>query len=377
MQNQSLKFNLLAALTGLVLVGMPACSQDAWQQFQDHATAVFEKANPFVVGITVKPQPPLFPSFSIGELDSESNLERVFGDEESISAESVHSLYNRKRVATGIVVDRGGYILTTGSILRSVTPEYTTVTLSNGVVLPATPVAQDSMSNLALFKVDRIFDDAPVFGNSQDLSIGSVVLAITRPYGRSNSLYMGLVSNLEQELGQARYESLIQTSVPLHPGSIGSPLLNFKGEVVGMLSTTQKQSSWPELSFAIPSEILEHIARELIQHGQVTRGFIGAWVNPLTPEIRLTRSIPEEVQGVIVRKVSPGDPAERAGIIAGDVITKFNDKVIGTYQELIWQTALAGPGNEIPVEIWRDGELRTLLVGLERFVLPSEIPKQP
>jgi serine protease Do len=144
-----------------------------------------------------------------------------------------------------------------------------------------------------------------------------------------------------------------------------------------MLSTTQKQSSWPELSFAIPSEILEHIARELIQHGQVTRGFIGAWVNPLTPEIRLTRSIPEEVQGVIVRKVSPGDPAERAGIIAGDVITKFNDKVIGTYQELIWQTALAGPGNEIPVEIWRDGELRTLLVGLERFVLPSEIPKQP
>ncbi len=80
---------------------------------------------------------------------------------------------------------------------------------------------------------------------------------------------------------------------------------------------------------------------------------------------------------MIVRKVSPGDPAERAGIIAGDVITKFNDKVIGTYQELIWQTALAGPGNEIPVEIWRDGELRTLLVGLERFVLPSEIPKQP
>lgn len=375
MQNQSLKFSLLTAMAGLVLVGMPARSQDAWQQFQDHATAVFEKANPFVVGIAVKPQPPLFPSFETRGLDSDSALERVLSDDGNSPSEAIQSPYNRKRVATGFVVDRGGYILTTGSILRSVTPEYTTVTLSNGVVLPATPVAQDSMSNLALFKVDHTFDDAPIFGNSQDLRIGSVVLAITRPYGRSNSLYMGLVSNLEQELGQARYESLIQTSVPLHPGSIGSPLLNFKGEVVGMLSTTQKQSSWPELSFAIPSEILEHIARDLIQHGQVTRGFIGAWVNPLTPEVRLAKNIPEEIRGVIVRKVSPGDPAERAGIQAGDVITKFNDKEISTYQELIWQTALAGPGNEIPVEIWREGELRTVLVGLERFVLPAEIPK--
>ncbi len=375
MQIQTVKLNLLAALIGLGLLGIPARSQDAWQQFQDQATEVFEKANSFVVGVAVKPQPPLFPSFGVIGLDSDSALERVLSEEENLAGSPVQSLYSRKRVATGFIIDRGGYILTTGSILRSVTPEYTTVTLSNGVVLPATPVAQDSMSNLALFKVDRTFDDAPIFGNSQDLRIGSVVLAITRPYGRSNSLYMGLISNMGQELGQARYESLIQTSVPLHPGSIGSPLLNFKGEVVGMLSTTQKQSSWPELSFAIPSEILEHIARELIQHGYVTRGFIGAWVNPLTPEIRLTKGIPEEIQGVIVRKVSPGDPAERAGIQAGDVITKFNDKEISTYQELIWQTALAGPGNEIPVEIWREGELRIALVELERFVHPSDIPK--
>lgn len=377
MLNQRVNTIVHVALSGLLLAGVSAYPQDAWQQFQGHATAVFEKANPFVVGISVKPQPPLFPSFTVNGLDSDSALERVLNDEKNSPTEAVQSPNNRKRVATGIVVDRGGYILTTGSILRSVTPEYATVTLSNGIVLSATPIAQDSMSNLAIFKVDRTFENAPVFGDSQNLSIGSVVLAITRPYGRSNSLYMGLVSNLSQELGQARYESLIQTSVPLHPGSIGSPLLNFKGEVVGMLSTTQKQSSWPELSFAIPSEILEHVARELIQYGYVTRGFIGAWVNPMTPEIRREKAIPEDVEGVVVRKVSPGDPADRAGIHAGDLITKFNDREIRTYQELIWQTALAGPGSEIPVEIWREGEQKTLLVELDRFVHPSEMPNHP
>ena len=377
---------LLGVLGYLVILGLsPSQAKSPWQEMEQQTQTIFERVSPCVVGISVSPKimrsSPIDPS----TLSPESALREAFSSSQEGFKDQLDSLFHRERIASGLVVDPQGYILTTGSILRSATSESVFVTLVNGKVLSATHIAQDPHSNLALFKVDDFFEDVPKFGKSQDLRIGSFVMAITRPYGRDNSFFMGTVSNLGQMLGQTRYENLIQTSIPLHPGSIGSPIMNDRGEIVGLLSATQKQSSWPELSFAIPSEMLSVITRELITEGNVSRGFLGVKILPLTNQLRqeknlppalveVLKEIPESLQGVLVTRLIPGGPAGEAGIEANDIIIGFNGEGIRTYQQLIWQTALVEPGKEIPVEVWRKGETLTYPVKLDRFIRPPEAP---
>ncbi len=360
-----------------ILVSLGRASAVApWELLGEQGRAVFEKASPAVVGITIRPQhrevqlvdPSLLP-------DPKGQIHAAGARPERAREEYLNSLFQAKeRLATGLVIDGSGYILTTSSALRDATNESAWVTLADGLVLSATLMARDSYTNLAVLKVDHPFDHVAVFGRSRDLAIGTPIFAITRPYGRSNSLFAGVVSNLGQELGQTRYENLIQTSVPLHPGSIGSPILNFDGEVLGMLSTTQKQSSWPELSFAIPSDMLEYISREIVSHGSVTRGFLGVWVHPLTSKERQKHQLPSSLLGVRVTRLQPQGPAEKAGIQEGDVITHFNGHPIHSYQQLIWQTAIATPGSDIPIEVWRQGERAVFQVSLQKFTVVPEKP---
>lgn len=356
---------------GLFLLTSLPVAGDAspWERLANQAQAVFEKASPCVVGITARRNRPQKEMVDPDLIPKNLKVYSVDTRREEDWEEYVYSMFQPKEIlATGLVIHSDGYILTTGSAIHDATMESAWVTLADGLVLSATLMARDPLTNLAVLKVDHHFDNVAVFGRSRDLAVGSFVLGITRPYGRSNSLFLGMVSNLGQDLGQARYEDLIQTSIPLHPGSIGSPIFNFDGEVLGMLSTTQKQSSWPELSFAIPSDMLEYISREILSHGSVTRGFLGVWVHPLTAKERRKHQLPSSLQGVRVTRVEPQGPAEKAGLQEGDIITSFNEHPIRSYQQLIWQTAIAPLDTDIPITVWRQGREETFQVILEEFV---------
>ena len=367
----------IAVFTNLLtLLGLPSIrAASAWNGIEEHAQSIFERINPFVVGVTVKPQPKESLAIDLSTVGSGRTIQSVVTSPEGGWKEYLKTLRQRERIATGLIVHPEGYILTTASVIRSLTSESALITLADGTVAPATPVAQDPFTNLAMLKVDREFDKALNFGDSDRLKIGSVVLGVARPYGRANSLFMGIVSNVRQELGQTRYEDLIQTSVPLHPGSIGGALVNQDGEVVGMLSTTQKQESWPELSFAIPSRMLQFVTEEMITHGSVTRGFLGVWVYPLTPELRQEKQLPPTLQGVMVTKLVPEGPAARGGLELGDVITHFNKKEIRSYQQLIYQTAVARPGEAIPVRAWRAGKIQDYAVTLAELSRGPQPPR--
>lgn len=364
-----LLFSGLFLLSGLQQVS----ATSPWMLIEIQAQEVFEKVSPCVVGIIVKPAEKI-QVVDPGLLPPDSLVQSVSASREEAWDDYLDSLFSRERLATGLVVNASGYILTTASVIRSVTNEKVSVLLTDGIVLSATPVAVDEYTNLAILKVDHQFNQVPSFGNSSDLKIGSFVLAITRPYGRSNSFFTGTISNLGQELGLTVYENLIQTSVPLHPGSIGSPILNLHGEILGILSTTQKQSSWPELSFAIPSDMLSFITHEVISKGSITRGFLGVYVSPLTHEIRTEKDLPKELQGVYVTNLIENGPAQKAGILPGDIITQFNNHDIYSYQQLVWQTAVAPQGQGVEVQVWRGGEEIAFLVSLQKLTQAHENP---
>jgi len=367
-----------AVVLGLfTLASLPrAWAAAPWEKMEEQAQAVFGQASSYVVGITVRPSRQPVQTVDPSLLSPDIKVLSVGTLQDLDREEYLSSLFPAKeKLATGLVVGSSGYILTTGSAIRDATTESAWVTLADGHELPATLMARDPYTNLAMLKVDHHFDNVAVFAKSRDLQIGTRILGITRPYGRSNSLFQGMISNLGQELGRTRYENLIQTTLPLHPGSIGSPILNFEGEVLGMLCTTQKQSSWPELSFAIPSDMLAFISREILSQGSVTRGFLGVWIHPLTHKIRQENELPPTLEGVLVTRLEPQGPAETAGVRRGDVITSFNGHPIKSYQQLIWQTAIATPGAEIPIQVWRQGEPAAFQVTLQEFSFPPERPR--
>jgi S1-C subfamily serine protease len=351
---------LFAAMT------MSAAAEPAWKDIGQRAQELFKQVSPYVVGVTVRPR-----QRAPETIDPTKTIQLV-GDQDSDSWKDIlDSQFRKDKVATGFIVSENGYILTTGSVLQSATGEQVHVTLHSGTILQATPVAEDDMTNLTILQVDRKFENVPSFAEAGATHIGMPVLAVTRPYGRSNSLFFGVVSNMEQELGQTRYENLIQTSLALHPGSIGGPILNFDGDIVGMLSTTQKQSSWPELSFAIPADMLSYVTREMITRGSVTRGFLGLWVFPLTHELRHDKNLPSQLDGVYVTRLFEDGAAHRADIRESDVITHFDGKPVTSYQQFIWHTAITPPGSTVPIRLWRNGETLEVPVTLEKMQKPT------
>jgi S1-C subfamily serine protease len=359
-----------AVLIALGAVGNSSAAASAWQEIENQSQQVFNQNKNIVVGITVKPvrtESNISPNL-LAPTDTATTTQ---SQKTNPAERFMDELFLRERVATGLVVSHEGHILTTGSVVRSSTRESIAVTLADGAILPATPVARDTYTNLAVLKVDKMFEEIPRFGHSRDLAPGSMLLCIARPYGRTNSLFFGMTSNVMQEIGHSRYENLLQTTVPLHPGSIGSPVFNFKGEIVGMLSATQKQSSWPELSFAIPSEMLSYITQQILAHGEITRGFLGLWVKPVSTDDRKEKILPEEVDGVMITRLLEGGPAEEAGLRVGDILTHFNTHPVVSTQQLIWQTAITPPGEVIPVDVWRNGESRKVAVKLALFFDPS------
>ncbi len=285
------------------------------------------------------------------------------GDSETISRwnPDMKSLRMTSGQGSGIIVSEDGYILTNQHVLES--DAEIQVYLADNRVLPAKVVGLDRTTDLALLKVDAQ-DLLPItWGDSDDLDVGSPVWAVGSPFGLAGSVSFGILSGKHRldlnanpqyrgsrERITSRYSDLMQSDVAVNPGNSGGPLVNGKGELIG-INTAIVGESYRGVSFSIPSRIAREVLDQFLAHGRVRRGWVGV---ELAMEI-----IPEREDTkprVVVRVVAPNSPAERAGIYPGDRITEFNGQPVVDVQQLIESIRTTPADSVIQLKIDRDGE---------------------
>jgi serine protease Do len=243
-----------------------------------------------------------------------------------------------------------------------------TVTLADQQVYQARVVGRDAKTDLAVLKIDpkQSLPVAPM-GNSTELKVGEWVVAIGNPFGLSHSVTAGIVSAKGRVIGAGPYDDFIQTDAPINPGNSGGPLFNMQGEMVGI--NTAIIASGQGIGFAIPIDLAKPLIPQLVNTGEVSRGYMGVSIQSITPELSKALKL-EERQGALVSEVVPNGPAAKAGIRQGDVIVDFNGEAIKGSHDLPTVVAKTPIGKEVTVTLRRDGKSQKVAVTVGK--LPSE-----
>ena len=215
-------------------------------------------------------------------------------------------------------------------------------------------VGRDPKTDLAIVKIERSSDLHPLtLGNSEDLKVGSWVVAIGSPFGLEQTVTAGIVSAKGRVIGSGPYDNFIQTDASINPGNSGGPLVNMKGEVIGI--NTAIIPNGQGIGFAIPINTAKEIVPQLEEKGHVTRGWLGVSIQEVTPALAKSFDLKEK-QGALVAQVVSGGPAEKAGIEQGDVILGFDGKEIAESKDLPRIVASTPVGKTVTVKLLRNGK---------------------
>ncbi len=254
---------------------------------------------------------------------------------------------------SGVVIHEDGYIVTNNHVIGN--GMKVEIHFSDRSTLIADIMGRDPDTDLALLKVHaaRKFPSA-VFGDSGTVKIGQWVLAVGNPFGLDRTVTLGVISGIGREnMNVSRYENFIQTDASINPGNSGGPLFNLRGEVIGI--NTAIISFAQGIGFAIPSNMTNRIVRQLKTGGKVVRGWLGVGIQPLPPQLADTAKIPDGL-GIMVNEVFPGEPAARAGIRSGDIITQIGNERLTSTNQLSRVVAGFTPGEKVLVHVIRDGK---------------------
>ncbi|VAW87885.1 Outer membrane stress sensor protease DegS [hydrothermal vent metagenome] len=263
-----------------------------------------------------------------------------------------------KSLGSGFIISADGYVLTNHHVIRDA--DEIIVKLSDRRELLATVVGSDERSDVALLKLDA--KDLPVvkMGDSNELRVGEWVLAIGSPFDFDHTVTSGIVSALSRSLPNDNYVPFIQTDVAINPGNSGGPLLNLKGEVVGINAQIYSRTGgFMGLSFTIPISLAMDVVEQIRTNGRVSRGWLGVFIQDVTRELAESFGMPRP-EGALVSRVIKDSPAEGAGIKVGDVIIRFNDKLIINSSALPPIVGITNIGKSVPVVVVRDGSQVTL-----------------
>lgn len=278
---------------------------------------------------------------------------------------------------SGVVIDADkGYILTNDHVVQG--SSRVVVILEDGRERTVSQVRRDPKSDLALLIIEGKGVERADWGGSETLEIGDWVLAVGQPFGLSGTVTAGIVSGKGRGIGVAMYEDLIQTDAAINPGNSGGPLINLKGEVVGINTALKTNGGGYEgVGFAIPASRARRVAGDLIEHGRVRRAYLGIQIGPID-QARSERL--EQSRAVAVNGVSPDSPAAEAGLIVGDAILKLDDKPIAGPGALQAAIEFAPVDQPLTLTIDRDGERKEVKITPkpqpESFGLP-EPPERP
>lgn len=263
-------------------------------------------------------------------------------------------------LGSGFIISADGYIMTNAHVVDHA--DKITVRLTDKREFGAKVIGADKRTDVALLKIDA--SDLPKVnvGDPNKLKVGEWVVAIGSPFGFDNSVTAGIVSAKGRSLPQDNFVPFIQTDVAINPGNSGGPLFNMDGEVVGINSQIYTRSGGSMgLSFAIPIDVATQVADQLRSSGKVTRGRIGVTIQELTRELAESFGL-SKPNGALISSVEKNAPADKAGIVASDVILKFDGKPVNNSSDLPRMVAAVKPGTKVEIELWRKGEVRHVTV---------------
>ncbi len=279
--------------------------------------------------------------------------------------EGGHELTHRESVlGSGVIISSDGYVLTANHVIAN-SQEIKIALTGNKVEYKARVIGSDPDTDVAVLKIDADHLPAITLGDSSQLEVGDIVLAIGNPFdisqpGQTPTVTMGIVSALGRSGlpldGFSGYENFIQTDAAINPGNSGGALVDAEGRLVGINTAIETSSEGSEgIGFAVPVNLARHVAERLISGGKVTRGYLGVQLEDITPGLAYSFKLNTE-NGALVGSVESGTPAAKAGIKSGDVITGFNGQPINNVNDLLLAVADCAPGVKAMVKYMRDGE---------------------
>ncbi len=261
-------------------------------------------------------------------------------------------------VGSGFILSSDGLIMTNAHVIEGA--DEVIVTLTDKREFKAKLIGADKRSDVALVKIEASGLPAVKVGDVSRLRVGEWVMAIGSPFGLENTVTAGIVSAKQRDTGD--YLPFIQTDVAINPGNSGGPLINMRGEVVGINSQIYSRSGGSMgISFAIPMDEAVRVSEQLRVSGRVTRGRIGVQIDQVTKEVAESIGL-GKAQGALVRAVEPGAPADKAGVEAGDIIVKFEGKVVDKSSDLPRMVGATKPGTRSALTVFRRGSYKDLTV---------------
>ena len=261
-------------------------------------------------------------------------------------------------VGSGFILTTDGFVMTNAHVVDGA--DEVIVTLTDQREFKAKIIGADKRTDVAVVKIEATGLPAVKIGDISRLRVGEWVMAIGSPFGLDNTVTAGIVSAKQRDTGD--YLPFIQTDVAINPGNSGGPLINMRGEVVGINSQIYSRSGgFQGISFSIPIDEATRVSEQLRISGKVTRGRIGVQIDQVTKEVAEAIGL-GKVQGALVRGVESGAPAEKAGIEAGDIITKFDGKPIDKASDLPRMVGNVKPGTQVTVTVFRRGASKDLSV---------------
>ena len=271
-------------------------------------------------------------------------------------------------LGSGFVIDgKEGLIVTNNHVIEGA--EEIIINFHDGSKMKVDKVVgKDTKADLALLKVSpkKTLVDVK-FGSSNDIEVGDWVMAIGNPFGLGGSVSMGIISAKSRDINSGPYDDYLQTDAAINKGNSGGPLFNMKGEVVGVNTAIISPTGGSiGIGFAVPSDTVSSVVDQLKQFGETQRGWLGVKIQTVTDEIAETLGVPENT-GALVSAVTPGSPAEKGGLEAGDVILKFDGKDVTTMRGLPKIVAQTPIGKTIDVEVLRKGAKKTVQAAVGRL----------
>jgi len=283
-----------------------------------------------------------------------------------VQIEVVNNEVGKDKQGSGVIISKDGYIITNNHVIENA--KEITILMSDLKDYNATLIGTDPKVDIALLKINSndVFIAAEI-GNSDDVKIGECVVAIGSPFGLQNSITAGIVSGKNRHtMAEGYYSNFIQTDAAINPGNSGGPLFNLKGEIIGintMIVVNDGVNS--NIGFAVPINTAMFVIEQLKINGEIIRGHIGVIVQDITSEIKKHYKLTSR-KGALVKDVSKGSPADKAGLKIGDVIIEFDNKKINHMSELIFTLSMSPIGKKLEIIILRNNEKKILTIILEK-----------
>ena len=328
-----------------------------------------KKVSPAVVNISVSrradaavmsEEPELAPSPGFPDSPFDQFLRRFFeqqgsGSQRHLFPQGPGNAAQRIALGSGFIIDPSGYVVTNSHVIGDAGK--VEVTLQDNSKYTAKIVGRDPKTDIALLKIES---NKPLpyvrFGDSSAAQVGDWVMAVGNPFGLGGTVTTGIISARGRDIHSGPFDDFLQIDAPINRGNSGGPTFNLEGEVIGINTAIYSPNGGSVgIGFAVPSNVAKAVATQLMEHGKVSRGWLGVQIQQVTPAIAASLGLHGE-QGALVAVVTPDSPGARAGLKQGDVILSFNGENVAHLRDLPRLVAAAAPDSHAAMTVWRNGQ---------------------